>query len=235
MTRTLAPVVLALLAAGGGGSAQPAVPADRDGVTRLPLLPPRPGNPRNSEGAFIELKGGRVLFVYTHFTGGAADHAASHLASRSSDDGGRTWSDRDAVVVPNEGQLNTMSVSLVRLAGGRIGLFYLVRNAPDDLLLYVRLSTTRRRRGGRRRCARPSPGTTSSTTTASSRRRPAGSSSRARAAPSRAASPNPASPCASCRTTAARRGARAGRSCARRRRAGRGCRSRAWCSSRTAG
>ena len=32
-------------------------------------LPPGPGNPRNSEGDFIELKDGRVLYAYSRFNG----------------------------------------------------------------------------------------------------------------------------------------------------------------------
>jgi streptogramin lyase len=57
------------------------------GVTQPLVLAPAPGNPRNSEGDFIALKDGRVLFVYTHFTGGGADHAAAHLAARTTADG----------------------------------------------------------------------------------------------------------------------------------------------------
>ena len=29
-------------------------------------LAPKKNNPRNSEGAFIELKSGRIMFAYTH-------------------------------------------------------------------------------------------------------------------------------------------------------------------------
>ena len=32
-------------------------------------LAPGTGNPRNSEGAFLELKDGKILFVYSHFFG----------------------------------------------------------------------------------------------------------------------------------------------------------------------
>ncbi|MGV3530743.1 MAG: sialidase family protein, partial [Chthoniobacteraceae bacterium] len=63
-------------------------------------LAPKPGNRRNSEGDFIQLKDGRWLFIYTHFTGGADDHSSAVLASRESRDGGVTWSDEDKVVVP---------------------------------------------------------------------------------------------------------------------------------------
>ena len=111
------------------------------GVTQPLILPPGPGNPRNSEGDFIVLKDGRVLFVYTHFTGGTGDHAAAHLASRASKDGGRTWSDRSEAVVPREGKMNAMSVSLLRLKDGRVALFYLVKNSTDDCRAHARFSS----------------------------------------------------------------------------------------------
>ncbi|MGH7199678.1 MAG: exo-alpha-sialidase, partial [Planctomycetaceae bacterium] len=103
-----------------------------DGITRIKLLPPGPDNPRNSEGDFIELKDGRVLFVYTHFTGGAGDHASAHLAGRFSSDEGRSWTAEDVVILPNEAKQNVMSVSLLRLHDGRIALFYLRKNSLSD-------------------------------------------------------------------------------------------------------
>jgi len=121
-------------------AAEPAA-AKEKGVTRIQLLPPGPGNPRNSEGDFIQLKDGRILFVYTHFTGGGADNAAAYLASRASADGGLTWTKEDAPVVPNEGKENVMSVSLLRLQSGEIALFYLRKNGWDDCRPYLRLST----------------------------------------------------------------------------------------------
>ncbi|MDH7569773.1 MAG: sialidase family protein, partial [Armatimonadota bacterium] len=95
--------------AGAGG---PEV-IEADGVRKIRLLPPGPGNPRNSEGDFIQLQDGRILFVYTHFTGGGEDHATAHLAGRFSSDGGYTWTPDDVVVLPNEGAMNVMSVSLL--------------------------------------------------------------------------------------------------------------------------
>jgi Neuraminidase (sialidase) len=103
-------------------------------------LPPRPGNPRNSEGDFIALKDGRLLFVYTYFTGGGSDHAAAHLAGRFSKDGGRTWTSDDVTIVPNEGGFNVMSVSLLRLTTGEIALFYLRKNSLTDCRPLLRLS-----------------------------------------------------------------------------------------------
>lgn len=104
-------------------------------------LDPSPENPRNSEGDFIKLRDGRILFVYTHFTGGGSDHATAHLASRDSDDGGMTWSNESKVVIPNEGSMNIMSVSLLRLHSGDIGLFYLRKNSRRDCRLLMRRSS----------------------------------------------------------------------------------------------
>jgi hypothetical protein len=121
-------------------AAAPGTP-DKDGVQRIRLLPPGPGNPRNSEGDFVRLKDGRVLFVYTHFTGGGGDHSGAHLAGRFSSDGGRTWTDEDVLVLPNEGKMNVMSVSLLRLHSGPIALFYLRKNSLYDCRVAMRLST----------------------------------------------------------------------------------------------
>lgn len=104
-------------------------------------LDPSPGNPRNSEGDFVTLDDGRILFVYTHFVGGGGDHDAAKLMSRVSSDAGVTWSDEDALVLDNEGGMNVMSVSLLRLASGDIGLFYLRKNSKTDCRLHMRRST----------------------------------------------------------------------------------------------
>ena len=104
-------------------------------------LEPGDGNPRNSEGDFIQLKDGRLLFVYTHFVGSSSDFGSAYLAGRHSDDGGRTWSAEDEVVLPNEGDVNTMSVSLLRLRSGEIALFYLRKNSKADCRCYMRIST----------------------------------------------------------------------------------------------
>lgn len=106
-------------------------------------MEPGPGNTRNSEGDFIRLRDGRWMLVYTHFlTGSGGDHDRAHLAARFSEDDGRTWTDRDAVVVPNEGGFNVMSVTLRRLPGtGEIGLFYLRKNSLSDCRPVLRRSS----------------------------------------------------------------------------------------------
>lgn len=105
-------------------------------------LPPTPQNPRNSEGAFVTLADGRLLFVYSRFDGGSpADFAPGKLAARYSCDGGKNWSSRDRIIVPNEGNLNVMSPSLLRLQDGRIALFYLRKDSLWDCQVCMRTST----------------------------------------------------------------------------------------------
>ncbi|NQU54753.1 MAG: exo-alpha-sialidase [Bacteroidetes bacterium] len=104
-------------------------------------LEPTSDNPRNSEGDFIQLKDGHILFIYTKFTSGSGDHAKAHLASRISADKGKTWSKEDKVVVTNEGLMNVMSVSLLRLDDGRIALFYLRKNSTTECIPFIRISS----------------------------------------------------------------------------------------------
>ena len=143
-------LLLFLLPALCGNPAQPAMAVEywkppvrikeQNGLRKVVLLPPGPGNPRNSEGDFIRLADGRILFVYSHFTGGGGDHSAAHLAGRFSHDDGRNWTEEDIVVVPNEGDWNVMSVSLLRLKDGRIALFYAKKNSLTDCRPYMRTS-----------------------------------------------------------------------------------------------
>lgn len=118
----------------------PGASALPEGAEIVLELPPGEGNPRNSEGDFIALQDGRILFVYTHFTGGASDHAEAHLAVRESRDQGRSWTKEDEVLFANEAGQNIMSVSLLRLRNGNIALFYLQKNSQDDCMPVIRLS-----------------------------------------------------------------------------------------------
>src|SRR5690554_1513757 len=60
-------------------------------------------NPRNSEGDFIPLKDGRILFAYTRFMSSSSDHAPAQIMGRFSKDGGITWSGEDQLIVDREG------------------------------------------------------------------------------------------------------------------------------------
>lgn len=90
-------------------------------------LPPSPQNPRNSEGDFVRLKDGTLLFAWSRFSEGYDadwDNGFADIAARRSSDGGRTWTSKDEILVKNTAA-NIMSVSFLRLADGRIALFYL--------------------------------------------------------------------------------------------------------------
>jgi Neuraminidase (sialidase) len=105
-------------------------------------LRPGPGNPRNSEGAFLELNDKRLLFAYSRFIGESADdNAKASVVARYSSDNGDTWSDEETIAQPEDHDAtNIMSVSLLRMANGDIGLFYLLRFGWHDMRLHVRRS-----------------------------------------------------------------------------------------------
>jgi len=115
-------------------------PADK-GKTIALRLEPGPDNPRNSEGDFIALKDGRILFIYSHYFGTkGGDHSPAYLAGRYSSDGGKTWTSEDVKIVEREGKMNVMSVSLLRLQNNEIALFYLKKDSETACIPVVRFS-----------------------------------------------------------------------------------------------
>ncbi len=106
---------------------------------RLVVCPASPENPRNSEADIVELKDGTLLLAWSRFKGGD-DDATAVIAAKKSRDGGRAWSE-EFILQDNFAKQNVMSVSLHRLASGKILFFFLAKNAPDDLHVYVREST----------------------------------------------------------------------------------------------
>ena len=104
-------------------------------------LPPGPNNPRNSAGACMPLKDGRIMFAYSRYYGkSSSDHATADIAARYSSDKGKTWTTNDEIIVKNEGGMNVMSVSLLRLQSGEIALFYLRKNSTEDCRPVLRRS-----------------------------------------------------------------------------------------------
>jgi len=112
-----------------------------DDTIRL-QLDPSPTNARNSEAAFVTLKSGRIVLAWSKFTGtDFSDFGAAVIATRYSDDGGLTWSDTDEILVEQEGTVNVMSPSLLRLQDGRIAVLYLRKDSGQRLCMpYIRFS-----------------------------------------------------------------------------------------------
>ncbi len=110
------------------------------------------GNPRNSEGTFLETGKNEILFVYSRFRGhDPADHAYADLCLMRSRDGGRTF-DEGRVILTCEGEegVNMMSPSLLRMENGDVGLFYLVRMTYTITRIYLRRSADGGRNWGER-------------------------------------------------------------------------------------
>lgn len=95
-------------------------------------LAPTKENPRNSEGAFLTLRDGHIVFVWSRYCGkDAGDGAYAELAAIFSRDGGETFGEARVILRPTDDALdgtNCMSVSLLRLENGDIGMFYLLKH-----------------------------------------------------------------------------------------------------------
>ena len=80
---------------------------------------------RHSEGAFLRMNDGRILYAYSRFTGNSNDAAPCDIVGRWSADEGETWSDAEILLrAADYGTHNIMSVSLLRMANGDVGLFF---------------------------------------------------------------------------------------------------------------
>ncbi len=123
-------------------------------------LEPGPGNPRNSEGAFIGSPDGRIMFIYSKFNGGIGnDDDPAGLAQICSGDGGETWTDPGSVITAAEDNAqNIMSVSLIRMQNGDIGLIYFIRYGFDNGKAYMRRSPDEGQTWSKAVCCVPAEG-----------------------------------------------------------------------------
>ena len=106
-------------------------------------FPPAPGNPRNSEGDFLRLTDGRILFAYSGYVGDSGhDDAPCNVAGAVSADDGRTWTRLPGFLAAaaEHGVKNIMSVSLVRLTTGEACLVYLVKHPPESYVVLRRFT-----------------------------------------------------------------------------------------------
>lgn len=127
------------------------------GVVVSDLLPDvQAGNPRNSEGTFLETQSDGILFVYSRFRGNdPADQAYADLCLMRSMDGGRTFGEGEIILTcEGEGGVNMMCPSLLQMENGEIGLFYLVRMTYTMTRFFLRRSADGGRTWGERvRCS----------------------------------------------------------------------------------
>lgn len=109
---------------------------------RIVDFPPGPDNPRNSEGAFIRLRDGRILFAYSRFVGNCGgDDAPAHIVARYSSDEGETWSGERILFRREDlGAGNIMSVSFLRMKEGGLGLFFIINMSWYDTRLHLFVS-----------------------------------------------------------------------------------------------
>lgn len=98
-----------------------------------------PKHPRNSEGSFATLRSGRIIYYYSQFSEGDSDFSPCGIAQIASDDGGRTWGEPSVVFAPEPGTME-MSVTLLRLASGRLACFTVIKRDKIDCRPYVRFS-----------------------------------------------------------------------------------------------
>lgn len=102
-------------------------------------LKPVPQNNRNSEGAFITLKNGNILFAYSRYGAeGDDDGAAADIYACISADGGESFSAPYELITRGRMKAdNIMSVSFMRMANGDIGMFFLAKSEVVNCLCYL--------------------------------------------------------------------------------------------------
>lgn len=93
-------------------------------------LTPSKVNNRNSEGSFIKLKNGNLLFAYTRYgSGGCDDQCVADIYGIISEDEDESFGKPFLIFSCKDLNAdNVMSVSLIRMKNGDIGLFYLQKH-----------------------------------------------------------------------------------------------------------
>ncbi|MEI6579936.1 MAG: sialidase family protein [Eubacteriales bacterium] len=105
-------------------------------------LAPNEANKRNSEGAFVTLTDGRILFAYSRYSDkGFRDECSADIAAIISVDDGESWSEPQILFTSQSHDTeNIMSVSAQRLGNGDIAVFYVLKRGFHDTRLVMRRS-----------------------------------------------------------------------------------------------
>ncbi len=83
---------------------------------------------RNGEGAFIRLDDGRIMYAYTEFINGWMDESRANIMAVFSGDEGESWSEKKLLIEADDTAGNYMSISLLHMKSGDVGMFYLRKN-----------------------------------------------------------------------------------------------------------
>lgn len=97
-------------------------------MRKVLVIQPDPTHPRHSEGCFIRLNDGGILFAYSRFNGDWLDDAPSDIVGRVSYDEGETWSEPHMLIKASDHNgINVMSCTMMRMQDGELGLFYIIK------------------------------------------------------------------------------------------------------------
>ncbi len=100
---------------------------------------PDENSTRKSEGAFLRKSDGVVYFVFSHYRLSREDGGACDLALSVSTDDGKTFSDEKVILTCDECDAkNIMSVSMLEMQDGSIGVFYLKKSGNTDCRMFMR-------------------------------------------------------------------------------------------------
>ncbi len=99
---------------------------------------PNKQNNRNSEGDFLRLNDGSIIFIYSRYGAkGFEDGCNCDLYACVSNDEGESWGESYPLLLHTDFDAeNIMSVSLMRMQNGDIGLYFL-KKIDGDCLPYV--------------------------------------------------------------------------------------------------
>ena len=100
----------------------------------ITTIDPSEKNPRNSEGSFYRFEDGQLIFIYSRYRGDSFhDNAACDLYKMESYDDGESFSEPVRVFSCEEcGASNIMSVSLIKLKNGNVGMFFVRKNGDRN-------------------------------------------------------------------------------------------------------
>lgn len=130
-------LLLTCLASAAAVAASPLDPSD---PTLVYSLVGTPETPRSSEGSFVTLKSGKIVFAFSQFIGGNSDFSPCRIMQIESTDQGKTWSEPTLLFEPAKGTME-MSVSFLRLASGKIACITLVKRGMMDCRPLLRMSS----------------------------------------------------------------------------------------------